>query len=145
VAAARVALDELTGQQTPEASTVVSSAAAPGPVPEPEAEPAEQRNVWSRAGDLWTITFDGLTVHLRSSKGLVDISRLLAAPNTEVHCIDLAGTLVEDRSSGEVIDDRARREYEQRVRELQLEIDEAEDDHDLHRADRARAELDAIV
>jgi hypothetical protein len=101
--------------------------------------------VWSLAGDLWTIVYDGTTVHLRTSKGLADIARLLASPNTEIHCIDLVGAVVEERSSGEVIDERARREYEQRVRDLQAEIDEAEDDHDLHRADRARAELDAIV
>jgi hypothetical protein len=102
-------------------------------------------NVWSLDGDVWIITFDGLTVHMNTSKGLADIARLLATPGAEVHCIELAGVVVEDRSSGEVIDARARREYEQRVRDLQAEIDGAEADADYHRADRARAELDAIV
>lgn len=105
----------------------------------------EPANVWSCVGDLWTITFDGHTVHLRTSKGMADIARLIAEPDTGVHCVDLAGVVVEDRSSGEVIDARARREYEQRVRELQVEIDRAEADADFHHADRARAERDAIV
>jgi hypothetical protein len=107
--------------------------------------PEQLPNVWSCAGDSWTITFDGVTVHLRTSKGLTDLARLLAAPHTDVHCLDLAGVTVEDRSSGELIDAQARREYEQRVRELQIEIDDADGDADYHRADRARAELDAIV
>jgi predicted ATPase len=102
-------------------------------------------NVWCRAGDVWKITFDGLEVQVRTSKGMVDLARLLAAPDTEVHCIELAGAVVEDRASGEVIDAHARRDYERRVRELQGEIDEAEADADFHRADRARDELDAIV
>ena len=106
---------------------------------------ARSTNVWFLAGDLWTVTFDGVTVHVRTSKGMVDLARLLAAPDTEVHCTDLAGVVVQDHASGEVIDARARREYEQRVRELQLEIDDAESDADFHRADRARDELDAIV
>ena len=154
VTVARSALDELTGRttlDTPDRTSGDRAAVIEAPTPEqaeqPDQEPehAPSSNVWSRAGDLWTITFDGTTVHLRNSKGLADIAQLLANPNTELHCTDLAGTLVEDRSSGEVIDERARREYEQRVRDLQAEIDEAEGDHDLHRADRARAELDAIV
>jgi hypothetical protein len=111
----------------------------------PELVGERPSNVWSCTGDLWTITFDGLTVHLRASKGLADLARLLAAPDTEVHCADLAGVVVDDHASGEVIDVRARREYEQRVRELHVEVDDAETDADIHRADRARAELDAIV
>ncbi|MGH2476963.1 MAG: hypothetical protein ACRDIL_17030, partial [Candidatus Limnocylindrales bacterium] len=45
----------------------------------------------------------------------------------------------------QVIDATARRQYEDRIRELQAEIDEAEGAHDGARADRARAEFDAIV
>ena len=102
-------------------------------------------NAWRFEGDLWTITYDDVTVRVRTSKGLIDIARLLATPGTDVHCLDLAGAVVEERSGGEVIDARARREYEQRVRDLSAEIEEAEAHADLHRADRARAELDAIV
>ena len=48
----------------------------------------------------------------------------------------------ENSSTGEVIDDTARREYEQRIRDLQAEIDEAEANHDHARADRAQLEFD---
>lgn len=84
-------------------------------------------------------------MHVRSSKGISDIGRLLARPGVDVHCTDLAGVAVEERTTGELIDERSRREYEDRVRELQAEVEEAEADADHARADRARAELDAIV
>jgi predicted ATPase len=147
VTAARRALDSMSREAAivvpgPDAGT---SAGPSEPSPGPDLPIEDSPNRLRREGDLWTITYDGATVHLRTSKGLADIARLLAAPGTDVHCLDLAGAVVEDRSTGEVIDDRARREYEQRVRELYAEIEEAEADADLHRADRARAELDAIV
>ena len=102
-------------------------------------------NHWYRVGDVRTLAFDGAPVQLAATKGLADLGRLIAAPGTEIHCLDLAEAGVEEHASGELIDERARREYEQRVRDLQQEIDEAERDHDLVRADRSRLELDAIV
>ncbi len=43
------------------------------------------------------------------------------------------------------MDDRARREYRTRIRELQGEIDDARAANDPPRAERAEAELDALV
>ncbi|MEZ5294881.1 MAG: hypothetical protein R2697_00985 [Ilumatobacteraceae bacterium] len=45
----------------------------------------------------------------------------------------------------ESLDGRARREIEDRIRELRADIDEAEDHHDLARAERATAEMDLLV
>jgi hypothetical protein len=102
-------------------------------------------NEWCRDGEMWRLTYDGVTVHVRSSKGLVSIGRLLAAAGTEIHCLDLAEAGVDEAAGDEVIDARARREYERRVRELQAEVDEADTLADIHRAERARVELDALV
>jgi hypothetical protein len=44
-----------------------------------------------------------------------------------------------------LIDEQARRAYERRIRELQADVDEAREDHDLGRAERAEQELDALV
>jgi hypothetical protein len=46
---------------------------------------------------------------------------------------------------GPVLDDQARRSYQQRVRELHEEIDDARTANDPIRAERAEAELDALV
>ena len=98
-----------------------------------------------RAGDLWDLTFDETTVHITATKGMDDLATLLAAPGRDVHCIDLAGGVVEQPATGAVIDTTARRQYEARIRELQADIDEADRHHDIGRADRSRAELDALV
>jgi hypothetical protein len=74
-----------------------------------------------------------------------DLARLLAEPGRELHCLELAGAGATQPDTGEVIDTTARRAYEQRIRDLQAEIDEAEADHDNARADRAQAEFDAVV
>jgi hypothetical protein len=100
---------------------------------------------FARVGDLWEVTFDGLTVHLAGTRGMEDLAVLLARPGREVHCLELARAGVVARDAGEVIDARARREYEARIRELQEDLDEADADHDVGRAERARAELDALV
>ena len=84
-------------------------------------------------------------VSLRASKGLADMARLLATPGREVHCLDLAGGGLAEEGTGEVLDDAARRAYERRVRDLQQDLEDAEADHDVGRAERARAELDAVV
>jgi hypothetical protein len=98
-----------------------------------------------RSGDVWDVRFAGVAVLVKASKGMDDLAVLLARPGREVHCVELAGAAVDEAGTGEVIDAAARRSYEARVRELQTDIDEAEDNHDLARAERARLELDALV
>jgi hypothetical protein len=52
---------------------------------------------------------------------------------------------LEEGSTPEVLDARARHEYEQRIRDLQAEIDDAERNVDEARVDRPRLEMDALV
>jgi hypothetical protein len=111
----------------------------------PLAEPRRADNVFTRVGDFWEVVFADRSVTVRPSKGMVDLERLLASPGREVHCLELAGATTEESSTGAVIDATARRQYEERIRELQAEIDEAEAAHDHARADRAQVEFDAIV
>ncbi len=99
---------------------------------------------------MWRVGFgrddaSGGGVTVRTSKGLADIARLVAAPGGEVHCLELIGSAVDEAGTGEVLDAPARRAYEDRIRELQADLDDAEADHDAGRAARARAEMDALV
>jgi hypothetical protein len=96
-------------------------------------------------GDVTEWEFAGRSVGVRTSKGVLDIVRLIEAAGAEVHCIELAGAAVEQPSTGAVIDARARASYEDRIRELQEELDEADENHDYARSYRAQVELDAIV
>src|SRR4029079_18788164 len=66
-------------------------------------------------------------------------------PGVWVHASSVAAAGVAEPATGEVIDATARRRYEERVRELQAEIDDADAAHDVGRSERARIELDALV
>lgn len=96
-------------------------------------------------GPVWEVSYRGRVVTVRASKGLLDLAVLLASPGREHHCLDLTGAGAQEASTGEVIDAAARRAYETRIRDLQEEVDDAELAHDLARAERAQAELDALV
>jgi TolB-like protein/Tfp pilus assembly protein PilF len=98
-----------------------------------------------RDGDRWTLAFDGQAVSLTDVKGFGDLAALLARPNEEVHCLELAGRPAEPGGRDAVLDDRAKREYRARMQDLQREIDEADAAHDVARAANAREELDAFV
>jgi predicted ATPase len=108
-------------------------------------EEAAEAAVFARVGDLWDVRFAGLAVHLRPTKGMEDLATLLAQPGKEVHCLDLTGAGAEQGSAGAPLDAEARRRYEQRVRDLQADIEEAEAHHDIGRAARSQEELDALI
>jgi hypothetical protein len=133
IAAARHLLAELAATQ---------EASADRPV-----HPARQtaRHTITRTGDVWEFRFDENAVAVRSAKGVVDIIRLIDANGAEIHCLDLADAGVEQPSVGDTIDATARRQYEQRIRDLQDDINDAEANSDFERAYRHQVELDAII
>ena len=98
-----------------------------------------------RRPDTCEIGFAGRVVSVRRSKGLDDVVRLIEAGGREVHCLDLACAAVEESSTGPVLDDPARRQYERRILELQEEIDEADANHDLARTYKSQVELDLLI
>ncbi len=98
-----------------------------------------------RSGDVWTMTFAGADATIRTSKGVEDLARLLAEPDREISCLDLTGASVVSADTGEVLDATARRRYEQRVRDLREDIDEAEANNDIAMVDKLTTELDVLV
>jgi TolB-like protein/tetratricopeptide (TPR) repeat protein len=96
-------------------------------------------------GGDWTLAFDGVSVQLTHQKGFGDLAKLIRQPGTEMHCLELADRPAEPGGDAPVLDDRARREVQARVRELQRQIDEADAAHDLARAGQAREEMEQIV
>jgi hypothetical protein len=98
-------------------------------------------------GDVWTLWYQGRTVHLRDSRGLRFIAVLLADPGREFHVLDLAAPpggrpVVAD--AGAAIDPAARDAYRRRVEELRHVIDDAQASGDSEREARAGEELGFI-
>ena len=141
-----------------EAEAVAPRAAPAGAA----AAAAREVGIFRREGEYWTIVHGGRTVRVRNVKGLHYVAYLLAAPGREVHVLDLLalteGTVAAAASaeaelqvtrSGAQGDDRpsdarARREYRERIRELEEDLAEAERLHDTGRAERVRAEIELL-
>jgi hypothetical protein len=109
--------------------------------------PAVKSNhsVFRKEGELWTLSFDGLTLQLSDMKGFHDLRELIAHPHEPLHCLDLAGRSAESAGNDEVLDSRARHELTERAKFLQKELDEAESFNDIGRIESAREELEGIV
>lgn len=135
---ARAALD---GETT--AAPSAPAARAADTVDKSAAAPAVGR--LRAEGDTWLVSYNGASARLRHLKGLVDLAVLLSRPRTEVHCLELMGAVETGSDAGPLLDDRARREYQRRIIELQTDIDEARADNDPARAERSEAELDVLV
>jgi len=140
--AQRIGLPELAARiaavrETPAVPRAPAGSASPNPIA------VELR----RDGELWSIAGAGETHRLKDSRGMQLLARLVDAPERELHVLDLASLSAEPidaGDAGEVIDAEARAAYRRRIGELRATIDEADDRHDLGRAEAARAELEQL-
>ena len=79
------------------------------------------------------------------AKGLHDIRALISAPETSIHCAELMGSRFEGEEGSLVIDEKAKRSYQEKIRSLQEDIREAEAMNDLDRASSLNEEYDNLV
>jgi hypothetical protein len=100
-----------------------------------------------REGDTWLVEFGGGRARLQEQRGLHHLQVLLARPGVEIPAVTLAAAdhSMAGSSEATILDDRAMREYRQRIIDLHEDIDEATTNNDIERAARAEAELDALV
>lgn len=91
------------------------------------------------------ISWSGITAGVPSVKGLRDIATMLAEPRTDFHALTLMGSTIDEPGTGPLIDQQARRDYEDRLRDLHADIADAEHHNDIGRLERAQAEFDEIV
>jgi hypothetical protein len=82
------------------------------------------------AGDVWTIAHGGRIARVKDSRGMRMLARLTERPGEDIHVLALAGqgaSLVESHA-GELLDDRARRAYRQRIAEIDAALEQGTDD-----------------
>lgn len=80
-----------------------------------------------RNGEIWNIHFNGENVIMKDLKGFYDIARLLNEPEKEFHCIELMGAFLIDGARHLAIDEKAKKNYRQKLSELKEEIEIAEE------------------
>jgi hypothetical protein len=74
------------------------------------------------------------------------LAQLVERAGTDVHVLELVGSTEADRGdAGEVVDARALSAYRRRAEDLRDVIEDATARGDVDRAERARAELDALA
>ena len=98
-------------------------------------------------GERWRLSHRGRSVLLRDTKGVRTLASLLRAAGREVHVLDIDGldsSEVDRGDAGELLDETARRQYRERLRDLEAGIEEARDRNDLGRSERLQAELDFL-
>ncbi len=97
----------------------------------------------------WTLARGGSVLTVKDSRGMQLLARLVERPDEEIHVLALASgdetTSVPESSAGEVIDEKARRAYRERLAELQEAIAEAEGRANAARAAKLEREKDAIL
>ncbi|MGH9136196.1 MAG: ATP-binding protein [Acidimicrobiales bacterium] len=103
-------------------------------------------------GDVWTITFDGVTIRMPDAKGLHDIRTLISRPGREVpvsELLDPSATpeviAAHHHGADAVLDNEARAAYRQRLDDLDVAIERALARHDDPRAQHLDAERDTVI
>jgi AAA ATPase domain len=116
---------------------------------EPDEPPAAGSGASLRqVGDMWEVGYGGRTAYLRDVKGLHDLAALLARPGVELAAIDLAGTTGGPRRpeiADPALDRAALAAYRRRLVQIADDLADAELNHDIGRAGRARDEREWIV
>jgi tetratricopeptide (TPR) repeat protein len=125
---------------------LVTRAQSKAGAPPPSRAPGNSLSL-GREGDAWRIVFAGRSVVVRDSRGMQLLARLVGRPGEELHVLalaaDEAGTLVEAEAGG-AIDARALRAYRTRLRELDVDIAEAEEAANLGLLEALQREKQAL-
>jgi hypothetical protein len=130
--AAEIGIDRLAER----ARSLVAVATAP----EPAAPLARGSIALAKEGDVWRIDYGARSLRVRDSRGMQLLARLVERPDEEIHVLALTadesgGAGLVESNAGDVLDEKARRAYRDRVRDLDEEIEEA-----VRNADRGRLE-----
>lgn len=96
-------------------------------------------------GDMWEITYQGQRITLKDAKGLHDIAKLLAEPEKEIFCAELAGAVLVQEGIEMAWDEKAKKAYQQKLTELQAGIREAEMMSDSAQTAALSEEYDRLI
>jgi hypothetical protein len=99
-----------------------------------------------RHGELWRVCGLGECMHVKDSRGLQLIARLVGEPGHELHVLDLAGSAgFLSGNAGPLLDVQARIAYKARLVALTEERDGAEVAHDTARVERIGREIETLT
>ena len=101
----------------------------------------------ARDGEGWRIEHAGSVARVKDSRGMRLLARLVERPGEEIHVLVLASddtTSLPESNAGDVLDERARKAYRQRIADLEEDIAEAHAHADTGRLAKLERERDAL-
>ncbi len=107
--------------------------------------PAPAASQFRLVDGLWRLDFAARQAQLPDAKGLHDIAKLLSAPGTEVHVLDLLGVAGQKLGADPVLDDTAKTQYRARLKALAEGLDAADASGDVALAGKLAAEQDTLL
>lgn len=118
-------------------------------VPKPSEGPssllaARQECSFLKEDEFWEVSYFGQSARLKERKGFIDIQRLLEDAETPVHCTELMGVPVLFEGE-QVFDQKAKRDYQEKIRSLQTDIELAEGRQDFEKAGQLQEEYEQIL
>jgi len=130
------------------------------PAAMPPAAVACDGNAYTREGEYWTVTYNGVACRLRDRAGFTYLAALLERPHEELPALILTNgsktpssantqgaKLLRGRSPADptdMRDERVRDEYRERLQDLAEEIEAAERDNDTGRVEYLRTESERL-
>lgn len=97
-----------------------------------------------KENSAWKLSFDGYMVQVPEAKGFYDIRKMLVQPRQLFHCAELMGSSLE--GTGEkLIDEKARKQYQKKILDLQSEIEEAENYSNYARLEKLQEQYDKLI
>lgn len=109
------------------------------------------KSVFRLRGEYWQLAFEGKTAFLKDSVGLGYIAHLLMKPDHNIPAVMLLAArtgfdpLIASGSSGESLDDEARKNYEECYVDLNADLEEARENHDDGRIAKLEGELESLA
>lgn len=124
----------------------VEDAKRPAIVTERTGSNPDARLTCTREGGLWIVSGLGERIHIKDSRGMEMIARLVQDLGAPLHVLDLTGVSepVDGGDAGPVLDAKARTAYRARLAELVGERDDAENSADRGRYERATTEIELL-
>lgn len=106
-------------------------------------------NLFAREGEVWNIAFAGKRCHLKHARGLMDLALLLSRPGQSIYVVQLMEGAEEAIGASApvdpILDERARVDIRNRLRQLESQVADAEASGDVAAAERGQDERDALV
>lgn len=115
-----------------------------------EAYPKDAR-IFKNQGKTWLVVYDGVPKSVEHSIGMAYIARLLQSPGTEIHAAALRNSVSGDGkvlllgSAGPVLEHEDLKRYREQMKDLQAEIQEAENNNDLGKVQKLKEDLHAVT